>query len=134
MSKQHSEEMTEARAAIILKSVKYTAEMKFKECVDNIDTSSDELTDSRIESYKKFQASLYFMKEIDPQWNIRSASGSLDFDMQMFVSLFSECLDHFSTSNLGPPKLGDCYIVHNTLRSIRAIDPEWSVNGSKRQV
>ncbi len=54
MSKQHSEEMTEARAAFILKTVKCTAEMKFKECVDNIDISSDELTDSHIESYKKF--------------------------------------------------------------------------------
>jgi hypothetical protein len=33
--------MTKARAAIILRTVKYTAEMKFKEFVDNIDTSSE---------------------------------------------------------------------------------------------
>jgi hypothetical protein len=62
MSKQHSEEMTEARVAIILKTVKYMAERRFKECVDNIDTSSDKLNDSRIESYKKFQAGLHCMK------------------------------------------------------------------------
>jgi hypothetical protein len=133
MSKQHPVEMTEARVAIILKTVKYTAEKRFKECVDNIDTSSDELTDSHIESYKKFQAGLHCMKEIDPQWNIRSASRSSNFQIQLFENLFSECLDQFSTSNLGIPKLGDCYIVHKTLKSIRAIDPEWSIKGSKRQ-
>jgi hypothetical protein len=133
MSEQHPEETTEARAAIILRTVKYTAEMKFKECVDNIDTNSDELTDSRIESYKKFQAGLRCMKEIDPDWNIRLILEDLDFDMQMYVSLFSDILDQFSTSNLGAPKLGDCYIVHKTLKSIRAINPEWSINSSKRQ-
>ena len=82
MSEQQPVEMTEARAAVILKTVKYTAEKKFKEWVDNIDTSSDELTDSRIESYKKFQAGLHCMKEIDPQWNIRVASRNSNFQMQ----------------------------------------------------
>ena len=134
MPKRQPVEMTEARAAIILKTVKYTAEKKFKEWVDNIDTSSDELTDSRIESYKKFQAGLHCMKEIDPQWNIRVASRNSNFQMQMLESLFFECLDQFSISNLGILKLGDCYIVHKTLKSIRAIDPEWSINGSKRTI
>jgi hypothetical protein len=133
MSEQLPVGMTKARVAVILKTVKYTAEKRFKECVDNIDTSSDELTDSRIESYKKFQAGLHCMKEIDPQWNIEVASRSSKFQIQLFESLFSECLDQFSTSNLGTLKLGDCYIVHKTLKSIRAIDPEWSINGSKRQ-
>jgi hypothetical protein len=133
MSEQHSEEMTKTRAAIILRTAKYTAEMKFKEFVDNIDTSSDELTDSRFESYKKFQSGLYCLKEIDPYWNIKLISENIDFDMRMYIGLFSDMIDHFSTSNLGAPKLGDCYIVHKALKSIRAIDPEWSINGSKRQ-
>ncbi len=133
MSEQQPVKMTEARVAVILKTVKYTAEKRFKECVDNIDTSSDELIDSRIESYKKFQAGLHCMKEIDPQWNIEVASRGSNFQIQLFENLFSECLDQFSTSNLGTLKLGDCYIVHKTLKSIRAIDPEWSINGSKRQ-
>ena len=134
MSKQQPVEMTEARVAVIIKTVKYTAEKRFKECVDSIDTNSDELTDSRIESYKKFQAGLHCMKEIDPQWNIEVASRSSKFQIQLFENLFSDCLDQFSTSNLGTLKLGDCYIVHKTLKSIRAIDPEWSINGSKRTV
>jgi len=134
MSKQQPVEMTEARVAVIIKTVKYTAEKRFKECVDSIDTNSDELTDSRIESYKKFQAGLHCMKEIDPQWNIEVASRSSKFQIQLFENLFSDCLDQFSTSNLGTLKLGDCYIVHKTLKSIRAIDPEWSINGSKRIV
>jgi hypothetical protein len=134
MSKQQPVEMTEARAAIILKTVKYTAEMKFKEFVDNIDTSSDELTDSHFESYKKFQAGLYCLKEIDPHWNIKLISENIDFDMRMYIGLFSDIIDHFSFSILGAPKLGDCYIVHKTLKSIRAIDPEWSINGSKKIV
>jgi len=134
MSKQQPVEMTEARVAVIIKTVKYTAEKRFKECVDSIDTNSDELTDSRIESYKKFQAGLHCMKEIDPQWNIEVASRSLKFQIQLFENLFSDCLDQFSTSNLGILKLGDCYIVHKTLKSIRAIDPEWSINGSKRTI
>ena len=134
MSKQQPVEMTEARVAVIIKTVKYTAEKRFKECVDSIDTNSDELTDSRIESYKKFQAGLHCMKEIDPQWNIEVASRSSKFQIQLFENLFSDCLDQFSTSNLGILRLGDCYIVHKTLKSIRAIDPEWSINGSKRTV
>ena len=134
MSKQQPVEMTEARVAVIIKTVKYTAEKRFKECVDSIDTNSDELTDSRIESYKKFQAGLHCMKEIDPQWNIEVASRSSKFQIQLFENLFSDCLDQFSTSNLGILKLGDCYIVHKTLKSIRAIDPEWSINGSKRTI
>ena len=134
MSKQQPVEMTEARVAVIIKTVKYTAEKRFKECVDSIDTNSDELTDSRIESYKKFQAGLHCMKEIDPQWNIEVASRSSKFQIQLFENLFSDCLDQFSTSNLGILKLGDCYIVHKTLKSIRAIDPEWSINSSKSTV
>ena len=134
MSKQQPVEMTEARVAVIIKTVKYTAEKRFKECVDSIDTNSDELTDSRIESYKKFQAGLHCMKEIDPQWNIEVASRSSKFQIQLFENLFSDCLDQFSTSNLGILKLGDCYTVHKTLKSIRAIDPEWSINGSKRTI
>jgi len=134
MSKQQPVEMTEARVAVIIKTVKYTAEKRFKECVDSIDTNSDELTDSRIESYKKFQAGLHCMKEIDPQWNIEVASRSSKFQIQLFENLFSDCLDQFSTSNLGILKLGDCYIVHETLKNIRAIDPEWSINGSKRTI
>ena len=134
MSKQQPVEMTEARVAVIIKTVKYTAEKRFKECVDSIDTNSDELTDSRIESYKKFQAGLHCMKEIDPQWNIEVASRSSKFQIQLFENLFSDCLDQFSTSNLGILKLGDCYIVHKTLKSIRTIDPEWSINGSKRTI
>ena len=134
MSKQQPVEMTEARVAVIIKTVKYTAEKRFKECVDSIDTNSDELTDSRIESYKKFQAGLHCMKEIDPQWNIEVASRSSKFQIQLFENLFSDCLDQFSTSNLGILKLGDCYIVHKILKSIRAIDPEWSINGSKRTI
>ena len=134
MSKQQPVEMTEARVAVIIKTVKYTAEKRFKECVDSIDTNSDELTDSRIESYKKFQAELHCMKEIDPQWNIEVASRSSKLQIQLFENLFSDCLDQFSTSNLGILKLGDCYIVHKTLKSIRAIDPEWSINGSKRTI
>jgi hypothetical protein len=134
MSKQQPVEMTEARAAIILKTVKYTAEMKFKEFVDNIDTSSDELTDSHFESYKNFQAGLYCLKEIDPHWNIKLISENTDFDMRMYIGLFSDIIDRFSFSILGAPKLGDCYIVHKTLKSIRAIDPEWSINGSKRTI
>ena len=134
MSKQQPVEMTEARVAVIIKTVKYTAEKRFKECVDSIDTNSDELTDSRIESYKKFQAGLYCMKEIDPQWNIEVASRSSKLQIQLFENLFSDCLDQFSTSNLGILKLGDCYMVHKTLKSIRAIDPEWSINGSKRTI
>jgi len=134
MSEQQPVEMTEARAAFILKTVKYTAEKKFKEWVDNIDTSSDELTDSRIESYKKFQAGLYCLKEIDPHWNIKLVSENTDFDMRMYIGLFSDIIDRFSVSILGAPKLGDCYIVHKVLKSIRAIDPEWSINGSKRTV
>ena len=134
MSKQQPVEMTEARVAVIIKTVKYTAEKRFKECVDSIDTNSDELTDSRIESYKKFQAGLHCMKEIDPQWNIEVASRSLKFQIQLFENLFSDCLDQFSTSNLGILKLGDCYIVHKTLKSIRAIDLEWSINVSRRTV
>jgi len=134
MSEQRPVEMTEARAAIILKTVKYTAEKKFKEFVDNIDTSSDELTDSHFKSYKNFQAGLYCLKEIDPHWNIQLISENIDFDMRMYIGLFSDIIDRFSFSILGAPKLGDCYIVHKTLKSIRAIDPEWSINGSKRTI
>jgi hypothetical protein len=134
MSEQQPVEMTEARAAIILKTVKYTAEMKFKEFVDNIDTSSDELTDSHFESYKRFQAGLYCLKEIDPYWNIKLVSENSDFDIRMHISLFSDIIDCFSTSILGAPKLEDCYTVHKALKNIRAIDPEWSINGSKRTI
>ena len=134
MSEQQPVEMTEARVAVIIRTVKDTAEKRFKECVDSIDTSSDELTDSRIESYKKFQAGLHCMKEIDPQWNIEVASRSSKFQIQLFENLFSDCLDQFSISNLGTPRLRDCHIVHKTLKSIRAIDPEWSINGSKRVI
>ena len=68
---------------------------------------------------------------MNPQWNIQEESGE-DFSLQILVNILRLSIEKVKTLSLNETDWRGCSLVHRSLKSIRAIDPEWSINGSKR--
>ncbi len=68
---------------------------------------------------------------MNPQWNIQEESGE-DFNLQILVNILRLSIEKVKTLSLNETDWRGCSLVHRSLKSIRAVNPEWSINGSKR--
>ena len=107
------------------------AERLFKEMIDNFDTNLKTSDVECIELYKEFCKCLFYMRRMNPQWNIQEESRE-DFSLQILVDILRLSIEKVKTPSLNETDWRGCSLVHKTLKSVRAIDPEWSINGSKR--
>ena len=107
------------------------AERLFKEMIDNFDTNLKTSDVECIELYKEFCRCLFYMRRMNSQWNIQEESRE-DFSLQILVDILRLSIEKVKTPSLNETDWRGCSLVHRSLKSIRAIDPEWSINGSKR--
>jgi hypothetical protein len=107
------------------------AERLFKEMIDKLDTNLKTSDVECIELYKEFCRCLFYMRRMNPQWNIQEESRE-DFSLQILVDILRLCIEKVKTLSLDETDWRGCSLVHKTLKSVRAINPEWSINGSKR--
>jgi len=107
------------------------AERLFKEMIDKFDTNLKTSDIECIELYKEFCICLFYMRRINPQWNIQEESGE-NFSLQILVNILRLSIEKVKTLSLNETDWRGCSLVHRSLKSIRAVDPEWSINGSKR--
>ena len=107
------------------------AERLFKEMIDKFDTNLKTSDVECIELYKEFCICLFYMRRINPQWNIQEESGE-NFSLQILVNIIRLSIEKVKTLSLNETDWRGCSLVHRSLKSIRAVDPEWSINGSKR--
>jgi hypothetical protein len=109
------------------------AERLFKEMIDNFDTSLKTSDIECIELYKEFCRCLFYMRTMNPQWNIQEES-KRNIGLQLLVNVLKLNIEKVKTPSLDETDWRGCSLVHKTLRSIRVNDPEWSINGSRRIV
>ncbi len=107
------------------------AERLFKEMIDNFDTNLKTSDIECIELYKEFCRCLFCMRRMNSQWNIQEESRE-DFNLQNLVDILRLSIEKVKTLSLNETDWRGCSLVHRSLKSIRAIDPEWSINGSER--
>lgn len=109
------------------------AERLFKEMIDNFDTNFKTSDVECIELYNEFCKCLFYMRRMSPQWNIQEESRE-DFNLQVLVDILRLSIERVKTLNLDETDWRGCSLVYRALKSIRAADPEWSINGSRKIV
>lgn len=109
------------------------AERLFKEMIDNFDTNFKTSDVECIELYNEFCKCLFYMRRMSPQWNIQEESRE-DFSLQVLVDILRLSIERVKTLNLDETDWRGCSLVHRALKSVRAADPEWSINGSRKIV
>lgn len=109
------------------------AERLFKEMIDNFDTNFKTSDVECIELYNEFCKCLFYMRRMSPQWNIQEESRE-DFNLQVLVDILRLSIERVKTLNLDETDWRGCSLVHRALKSVRAADPEWSINGSRKIV
>ena len=132
MSKLRQIEAKDVIAAMY-QAVTPFAERLFKEMIDNFDTNLKTSDVERMELYKEFCRCLFCMRRMNSQWNIQEESRE-DFSLQILVDILRLSIEKVKTLSLNETDWRGCSLVHRSLKSIRAIDPEWSINGSKRVI
>ncbi len=129
-SEQRQIEAKDIRAALY-RVVMPFAERLFKEMIDNFDTNLKTSDIECIELYKEFCRCLFCMRRMNSQWNIQEESRE-NFNLQILVDILRLSIEKVKTLSLNETDWRGCSLVHRSLKSIRAINPEWSINGSKR--
>jgi len=109
------------------------AERLFKEMIDKFDTNLKTSDVECIELYKEFCRCLFYMRRMNSQWNIQEESRE-DFSLQILVDILRLSIEKVKTLDLDETDWRGCSLVHRALKSLRAIDPEWSINGSRRVI
>jgi len=109
------------------------AERLFKEVIDNFDTNLRTSDVECVELYKEFCRCLFYMRRMNPQWNVQEESRE-NFGLQVLVDILRLSIERVKTLNLDETDWRGCSLVHRALKSIRAADPEWSLNGSRKIV
>jgi len=132
-SKKSEQRQTEAKdiEVALYRAAMPFAERLFKEMIDKFDTNLKTSDVECIELYKEFCICLFYMRRMSPQWNIQEESGE-DFSLQILVNILRLSIEKVKTLSLNETDWRGCSLVHRSLKSIRAVDPEWSINGSTR--
>ncbi len=132
-SKMSEQRQIEAKDVIVAmyRAAMPFAERLFKEMINNFDTNLKTSDVECIELYKEFCRCLFYMRDMNPQWNIQEESRG-DFGLQILVNILRLSIERVKTPNLDETDWRGCSLVHKALKSIRATDPEWSINGSRK--
>ena len=101
-----------------------------KEMIDNFDTNLKTSDVECMELYKEICRCLFYMRRMNSQWNIQEESRE-DFSLQVSVDILRLSIEKVKTPSLDETDWRGCSLVHRSLKSIRAIDPKWSINGSE---
>ena len=107
------------------------AERLFKEMIDNFDTNLKTSDIECIELYKEFCRCLFCMRRMNSQWNIQEESRE-NFSLQTLVDILRLSIEKVKTLSLNETDWRGCSLVHKALKKTRAVDPEWSINGSRK--
>ncbi len=130
MSKLRQIEAKDVIAAMY-QAVTPFAERLFKEMIDNFDTNLKTSDIECIELYKEFCRCLFYMRNMNPQWNIQEESKG-NIGLQILVNVLRLSIVKVKNPNLDETDWRGCSLVHKALKKTRAVDPEWSINGSRK--
>jgi hypothetical protein len=98
MSEQRQIEAKDIEVALYRAATPF-AERLFKEMIDKFDTNLKTSDIGCIELYKEFCRCLFYMRNMNPQWNIQEESGG-DIGLQILVDVLRLSIERVKTPNL----------------------------------
>jgi hypothetical protein len=105
---------------------------QFKVCVDNINTEIIIINESNVKQYEELNEVLINLRRLDPEWNINSNSDKpWKFKYMLEENLRRRILE-IDISDLDTLDMEGYEKFHDALRDLRAEDPGWSINNTRR--
>ena len=105
---------------------------QFKFCIDDINTEIIVINESNVAQYEKLSKVLINLRILDPKWNIDSNSNKpWKFKYMLEGNLRSRILE-IDISDIDILDIEGYENFHDALRDLRAEDPGWSINNTRR--
>jgi hypothetical protein len=126
---------TDNHRKVLPDTIKLNLVSQFKYCIDAIDTAVIIVGEEHSEQYKKFIEILINLKTLDPKWTIetnfydpgRPWNLALMYENMIRVYILETSAAEFEEANVD-----DHQGFHNLLVDLRDEDPDWSINGTRR--
>jgi hypothetical protein len=123
-----SKENTEA----IVDTIKSELAIGFKNCIDKIDTEKKVVDRYNWEIYVKINKILHNSRRLDPQWAIEGDIGSPWSLHSILERDFKSKILNIDLSEIDSIDLEGYEELHQSLKDLRANNPGWSVNKTRR--
>ncbi len=105
---------------------------QFKICVDNINTEVIIINENNVGQYEDLNEVLINLRRLDSKWNIDSNSDKpWKFKYMLEENLRRRILE-IEISDLDTIDIEGYEKFHDALRDLRAEDPGWSINNTRR--
>jgi hypothetical protein len=122
----------------LVDTVKTDLIQKFKSCIDGINTEVEKVSYENIRSYEEMNKILVNIRNLDPTWRIKGGFEKQGMWNQLDIleGILKERIrdieiDEQDLEDLDLEGYGE---FHQALADIRKVNPEWSINGTKRSL
>jgi len=105
---------------------------QFKMCVDEINTEIIVINERNVTQYEKLNEVLINLRRLDPKWNIDSNSDKPWSFKYMLEGILRCRILEIDISDLDTLDMDGYENFHDSLRDLRAEDPRWSINNTRR--
>ena len=116
----------------LVDTVKTDLICQFKMCVDDINTEIIVINKSNVMQYEKLNEVLINLRRLDPKWNIDSNSDKPWSFKYMLEGILRCRILEIDISDLDTLDMDGYENFHDSLRDLRAEDPGWSINNTRR--
>jgi len=123
-----SKENTEA----IVDTIKSELAIGFKNCIDKIDTEKKVVDRYNWEIYVKMNKILHNSRRLDPQWAIEGDIGNSWSLCSILERDFKHKILNIDLSEIDSIDLEGYEELHQSLKDLRANNPSWSINKTRR--
>jgi hypothetical protein len=116
----------------LVDTIKIDLIRQFKMCVDEINTEIIVINESNVKQYEDLNEVLINLRRLDSKWNIGSNSDKpWKFKYMLEENLRRRILE-IDISDLDTIDIDGYEKFHDALRDLRAEDPRWSINNTRR--
>ena len=116
----------------LVDTIKIDLIRQFKMCVDDINTEIIVINESNVKQYEDLNEVLINLRRLDSKWNIDSNSDKpWKFKYMLEENLRRRILE-INISDLDTIDIDGYEKFHDALRDLRAEDPGWSINNTRR--
>ena len=117
----------------LVDTIKIDLIRQFKMCVDEINTEIIVINESNVKQYEDLNEVLINLRRLDSKWNIDSNSDKpWKFKYMLEENLRRRILE-IDISDLDTIDIDGYEKFHDALRDLRAEDPGWSINNTRRE-
>ncbi len=116
----------------LVNTIKTDLIRQFKICVDNINTKIIVINENNVRLYESINEVLINLRRLDSKWNIDSNSDKPWKFKHMLEENLRRRILEIDISDLDTLDIDGYEKFHDVLRDLRAEDPGWSINNTRR--